>query len=681
MSVRLTTLGLVGFFVGGCVSRDVSWEAPRGIRNAQVDRDERQKPVNGVDMLIVVDDSISMADKQRVLVDSLTKSSSYATHCFDPLDPHRVLPAEKGRCPDGYNWQFGAIGGSSRAVITSSVGAGGIACAGKASGARPVAFSVDAGAIDVSQLFANVGEAGCGYEGPLESMYRFLVDPQPPLAIGTTNTETGQATVPEGIDTDLLAQRAAFLHPYSQVVILILTDEDDCSVRDSDDAWKMGAPSGLSRGAAACSDPTSICCRSCDTVETAPPKGCDPLSADPVCNATPTLDPSEDDINLRCFDQKRRFGKNWLFPIERYTQALLSDTIVSRTGETVPNPLYAHGRTKDMVSVLVLSGVPWQLLVTETSLEDPTRLDLLGPEELDETGAWQELLGDPQHGIAPSDPHLQQSVVPRDGIPLESGTWDPMNGFDFEQAPPSELEYSCIFPLPEPRACDGDCTCSANGGADLPICKQSDGTFAPRQTYAAAYPPSRLLEFVRSLGPNGYLGSICPRQLTSPDQRSYGYTSALLTLLERRYGHTFDFSCFHPWLPLNADGTPKCHLFEFHQRSVDCSALGRLPASGAFADAFLTELGQQNRQDATVCEIPPLPGSPLISGTPAYRCANELDPGPDLQGYCYIDPSAGVGSSSLVDACAEGHERRLRLIPQNLPSPDTLVDLICDYGP
>jgi hypothetical protein len=58
----------------------------------------------------------------------------------------------------------------------------------------------------------------------------------------------------------------------------------------------------------------------------------------------------EDNINLRCWDQKRRFGIDFLYPIDRYTQAFTQATIVNRAGELVPNPLFSDLNPADGIT-------------------------------------------------------------------------------------------------------------------------------------------------------------------------------------------------------------------------------------------------------------------------------------------------------------------------------------------
>ena len=90
-----------------------------------------------------------------------------------------------------------------------------------------------------------VGEQGCGWEASLESWYRFLVDPVPYQSLsrvvcrGSTSTMSNcvqPSTGPDSrilLDDTLLAQRAAFLRDDSLVAIIMLTDENDCSIIDA----------------------------------------------------------------------------------------------------------------------------------------------------------------------------------------------------------------------------------------------------------------------------------------------------------------------------------------------------------------------------------------------------------------------------------------------------------------
>src|SRR5690606_26875192 len=107
---------------------------------------------------------------------------------------------------------------------------------------------------------------GCGYEGQLEAWVRFLVDPspytnivrQPCSADSSAPACNGPERDADGvplIDETLLRQRAAFLRPDSLVGVVLLTDENDCSMNSTGQSWLVADrldTTGTFRGSAAC---------------------------------------------------------------------------------------------------------------------------------------------------------------------------------------------------------------------------------------------------------------------------------------------------------------------------------------------------------------------------------------------------------------------------------------------
>src|SRR5690606_29969079 len=157
------------------------------------------------------------------------------------------------------------------------------------------------------ELVVATGEAGCGYEASLEAWYRFLIDPMPPARWVVEN----DSARPDGIDSELLEQRRRFLRPDSLVAIVMLSDENDCSLDFRGDGWRFAAEKQgtLPRGTSACAiDPNSPCCRSCSSEPNGPPSGCEPAATDPACATANAHTGETDPRNLRCHDQKRRFG-------------------------------------------------------------------------------------------------------------------------------------------------------------------------------------------------------------------------------------------------------------------------------------------------------------------------------------------------------------------------------------
>ncbi len=207
-----------------------------------------------------------------------------------------------------------------------------------------------------------LGQDGCGFEAQLESMYRFLIQPDPYVIIKKDGLE--KADLGDGIDYDLLAQRAQFLRPDSLVAVIMLTDETDSSVDPLSvnglgynyaSAVFLGSTTprgGDPKNGTTAPMPTSICatdpgnanCTSCGfkagcaTGDTS--ALCQMLKADPNCNTTQTGASSAgyygkdgDAMNPRMFHMKQRFGVDPQFPISRYVNGLSSGRVPDRSTE------------------------------------------------------------------------------------------------------------------------------------------------------------------------------------------------------------------------------------------------------------------------------------------------------------------------------------------------------------
>ena len=158
----------------------------------------------------------------------------------------------------------------------------------------------DDGAVFVQKFKENIlaaGESGCGYESTLEAWYRFLIDPSPPLSVEVVDN----LSVPQGVDQVVLDQRAQFLRPDSLVAIVMLTDENDCSIIDEGLGYTVATGgTQMFRGTSQCLvNPNDHCCQSCE--ETTSNAGCPAIASDPECQKGKTLGAVEDDLNLRCW--------------------------------------------------------------------------------------------------------------------------------------------------------------------------------------------------------------------------------------------------------------------------------------------------------------------------------------------------------------------------------------------
>ena len=559
--------------------------------------------VSGIDLLLMIDNSASMADKQATLAQAVPQLLGQLAQprCIDAQGNYTGAIAQLGAaspCATGTP-EFNPINNIHIGIVTSSLGdhgANSICSPGaltqyldpttnqpivqppdvndkshlvgtleRASAARADAQSTYAklnsmgflewgnaqfpspGAADLtaaSQIFkdlvASTHELGCGFESQLESWFRFLIDPVPPvLPIGSPNS-TNHYTSRIGSDDELLNQRAAFLRPDSMVAIIMLTDENDCSIRDTDVGWVSATTSSLiTRGSDQCaSNPNDRCCYSCTA---GAPSGC-ANSCNPAGTA---VDDGIYQSNIRCWNQKRRFGYEFLYPLSRYVVALTKpelcpdqsfgdmDCDCTRAKELgagcepgsrrMPNPLYSttvgtlnNGQTiagypsgatridNSRVFLAGIVGVPWQDIGSVGSdgtlkyipVTDPAWTETgsgaqpVNPPAAGGGGIWDMIYGNDNANVAPKDVHMVESIVPRTDLPgpTAAANADPINGHEFNTAR-TDLEYACTYTLPTPRPC----ACTA--GDSYAACKylhpndccdqsfQADGAGGPGGDY------------------------------------------------------------------------------------------------------------------------------------------------------------------------------------------------------
>lgn len=385
---------------------------------------------------------------------------------------------------------------------------------------------IDALEAKLQEMIRGAGDSGCGFESQLESLYRFLIDPDPYERI---EIRGGEAVL-IGTDDELLAQRASFIRDDSAVLIVLLSDEDDCSTRDggqyylSNQSVLGGDPYHLPRARHECeTDPDDDCCASCGSPT---PTGCPPS---PNC-ALPDFSQAEDPINLRCFDQKRRFGIDFLYPLERYVDGLNERTIADRTGNMSANPLFAGLRSPRMVTLAGVVGVPWQDIANAPS---NIAAGFVPTPDI----PWERILSDPETGAPPADPLMVPSRDPRTGVhpvdgsdlqPPTAPTPDanPINGH--EHTLERQLQYACIYRLETPVTCTTTaCECFAPDELSTNVvCQQDTGAYTMTQRYGRATPATRPLRLLQMIGPQAVVASICTEPVFQSQQAAFGYKPA-----------------------------------------------------------------------------------------------------------------------------------------------------------
>jgi hypothetical protein len=720
--------------------------------------------VDKIDLLFMIDNSISMGDKQRVL------SEAVPVLVQRLIDPNCV---DENGVPVGGTTSSGCASGRPEftpirdihiGIVTSSLGNhGGDVCVVDpnempprtlndaaqllpsvrpttglhsyadsdflawdprtgsdipAPDPHPGKTSHETNAIEfVTDFTAHVqaaGERGCGYEASLEAWYRFLVDPEP---ISEVSSDGIGFTVRGPINSVVLAQRAAFLRPDSLLAIVMLTDENDCSITDESNTqgWLVGLRTPMPRARSECSHPEDPnlfrCCQSCASQA---PAGCPEAAADPECALGTTLMPIEDSTNLRCFDQVRRFGVNLLYPWQRYVDGLRSPRLALRlpgpNGETeVPNPIYRAGadgtppRDQGLVFLIGIVGVPWQDLASEASLTGRS-LTYLTSEELTASGRWDVILGDPDVGVPPADPFMIPSDRERTGTnpitgtqvsPSTATTLNDINGHEQNIVNRDDLQYACTFDLVPDVPCttanqDG-CDCNASEQAyNRPTCQHPGAGLDGTQTHAKAYPGIRHLQVLKGLGANAVVASICPKNVAAmggvpANDPAYGYNPAVAAMIGR-FTRALGTSCLPRPLEADANGQISCSLVESRApssgASCSCTAPGRTAISAseparAFVEVELVAGGYCGGttgvacSDYCLCEIEQLAGADL------EICQNTATDPMNVYGFCYVDPDNGQGDPALVAGCPATQRRLVRFLGPDVPAPNAATFVVC----
>jgi hypothetical protein len=706
--------------------------------------------VSKIDLLFMIDNSSSMADKQFLLSMAVPDLVGRLVDpvCIDPMTGQQVgVRSSDGSCARGEP-EFDPIKDIHIGIITSSLGGHGAngVCVDP-DPTRALSHNDDHGHLVardnmdmqvptfMSQGFLNwnptsmagqtpdaitkpfasmvtgVGQHGCGYEASLESIYRFLMEPEPYQAVtvnAAQNPPVGIAVL-SGIDQVLLQQRSDFLRPDSAVAVVMLTDENDCSIVDGGQGfYAIIPPSGvpatsvLSHGTTPClTNPNDKCCYNCGQQT---PAGCPDKSLDSECQAGPwTRD--KDPEALRCWEQKRRYGYDFLYPVKRYVDGFQNNTVFNRSGQLVKNPLYddlspacrttgqpcAPQRDKSIVFLVGAIGVPWQDIAVDPS--DLTK-GYMKTGDLTDKGVWQKIVGDPTASppVRPTDPHMIESIAPRAGLapPSSPPNADPVHGHEWLPAmapgnPDSDLQYACIFPLAPPRVCidalDCDCFVAPGGNASAsqnPLCQNSMGQYSNTQTRGKAYPGIRELQVLQGLGDQAVVGSVCPSNTTNMVASDFGYRP-IVSALMGRLRSPLRARCLPLQLPPRADGRIPCSIVEAFTPSSGATCVcndrpGRVLAS----PSMLTP--EVKAQGTCFCQID------QVSGANLEACQTQVvPPATTASGWCYVDPSqAGANRAaecSVVQSCPPTDRRIIRFVnPDSEPRAGGTAFLVCDEG-
>ena len=738
----------------------------------------RNQKVSKVDLLFMIDNSASTADKQKILAAAVPDLVERLTNpaCVDSNTRAQVGTVAPGEsCRDffpGSEREFDPIVDMHIGVITSSLGGHGAdSCSNvptqnwnprqedmahlitRGKDESGVALTVDTyqgrgflnwdptgtkssppGESDINRLKTNftymvrgADQDGCGFEASLEAWYRFLVDPAPyermvpvPCYDGDTSN---QCRGRDGVDQVVLTQRRDFLRPDSQVGIIMLTDENDCSVMDERQFFlALQALDGtgsfhLAHGTNAClNDPWDENCKSCWEVSAAEFPECGSGWANPE---------KDDTLNLRCFEQKRRFGIDFLYPVRRYVDGL-SDP---RLDDGTLNPLFCQeytdgSRTKcasvlrdrSLIFLAGIVGVPWQDVAVDPgnlkqgyrpaeqltwTPQDFANHGMAPPNGLPEGKTlWNMILGEVDENpgtdtngdglitadeknlrfgsivptVEPIDPLMRESVDPRTGIhpvtgvdlaqPGTTGAGHPVNGAEWNIPARNDLQYTCVFDLGAfgPVDCslpENAFGCDCNQAPENPLC-WNGSSYGIMQYRAKAYPGRRQLAVLKGMGDQAVVASVCPANMTDTASADFGYRPAIQAIVGR-LKDALQGTCWGQELPIAADGTVPCAILEATKGQPDSAGNVMCPpCTGA-------------RQDPTEKQIAGLEhdASFVQNGMSCICQIAQASPGAelnacvseaivaDLEGWCYIDPAQAPSHNSDIVASCPPGGKRL----------------------
>ncbi len=460
---------------------------------------------------------------------------------------------------------------------------------------------------DFTDMIIGVHEHGCAFEAQNEAWYRFLVQPDPFDAIQLTGTRASIV----GYDDTILRQRADFLRPDSLLAVIVVTDENEEVANPlamGGQGWAFengsfpGSPTNTApEGTIDCKNqdpnnalttgPNDPNCTSCAFIQGRPdfaarcPK--DGSSAAPGY-----LDPANDALNVRFFNQKQRFGVFAGYPTSRYVRGLTQQTVpnrdyeVSGSGSYVGdqdqyancvNPIFATHLPTSSADPLALchltpgprrpadvyyaaiAGVPHQLLQATPGdgecAAGTNAADCPQKAELD-SAAWTRITGaDPEHydfrGI---DFHMLESTAERtrQGVMANASRCpstaaddcDPINGREWSTKN-EDLQFACIFKLATPKDCtskafDGACDCAtaqSSTSGNTPLCQPGAGPggHGTTQIHGKAYPSVREMVIARAMSRQGIVSSLCPIHETEQGEGDplYGYRPAVAAIIDR----------------------------------------------------------------------------------------------------------------------------------------------------
>jgi hypothetical protein len=285
---------------------------------------------------------------------------------------------------------------------------------------------------------------------------------------------------------------------------------------------------------------------------------------------------------------------------------------------------------------------------------------------------------------------MVESTVPRSGtdpitgisiapVTTPNGTGNPLN--DHERTiptPPNDIEYACIFALPQPidesnMTTTGDCNTNPK---DSPLCSPNpnDSMKNTLQTSAKAYPGIKHLAIARGMGAQGVVGSICPAQITDRSKPDFGYRPAVKAIVDA-VKQSLRGQCFPHALTPNTEGQVACAIIEGtrvggNQCACDPNKARSPVSSDHQADLDAVKQDPVGAQLNCFCEIDQTPGFD-------HGGDCQIAPVATSNGWCYVDAALNPAEAPLVTQCPTNDKRQIRFVGTGVPQPGATIFIAC----
>jgi hypothetical protein len=280
---------------------------------------------------------------------------------------------------------------------------------------------------------------------------------------------------------------------------------------------------------------------------------------------------------------------------------------------------------------------------------------------------------------------------------------NPINGREYDTSrgsavpgQPNDLQYACIFPLPEEIDCSvparaNSCDCVGGAdGVDKPLCEPNPGQSAAGNTqyWSKAYPGTRHLQVLKDYGDNSIVASICARNVDDPTASDYGYRPAIAAIVDRLKEQLGD-RCLPRGLTVAEDDTVACNLVETTpQPQGECvcdPAFARQRPNEVVDSVVRGQLANDtvsrcaaddpNCTRACLCEVQQVQNVPN-NPDGALQVCQQNEQASGVEGWCYVDEEQGIGNPALVEDCPATARRKLRFVGGGL-APNTTTFVFC----